>query len=165
MILLALLIFTLAKDDSRLSDAATKACPEYTEVKLIKADKDSAEIKPYETIAAQELKSKNLVPIKVTTVWMNPNGRVALCGAPENLMLLAKKLVDNNAAAAMQGGKHWTLLKGELVKLVGEPPKEGEEGEGEGEEGAGGDEGAGGGEGGEEGGAEGGAAELRSSKR
>lgn len=126
-------------EKNKKKKAAETACKSFSTVELVPSDKEARKIKPEDSIVAKEMRAKGLVPIKSIVIFMRPDSEYPLCGMPENLLLIYKKLVED-IGNDTQGAINFSLMKGVLGGLIKEPDaeekeeSEGEEGEGEGEE-------------------------------
>lgn len=133
--LLNIIFFTIltifAKTPEQKKKAAEAACKSYSTVELVASDKEANKIKPQNSIVAKEMRERGLVPIKSVVVFMRPDSEYPLCGMPENLLLIHKKLVESIGENQAAGGKNFTLIKGVLGNLIGNSQSEEEEGEGE----------------------------------
>lgn len=114
---------TILARDAGKQQAADAACQSYSTVELVPSDKEAAKIKPEQSIVAEEMRSKGLVPIKSIVIFMRPDSEYPLCGMPENLLLIHKKLVEGVGESAAMGGANFTLIKGTLGNLIGTPAK------------------------------------------
>ncbi|KAM0687050.1 hypothetical protein COBT_001718 [Conglomerata obtusa] len=123
--------YTLAKESHD-----DETCKESLTVALTPEDKEAMKQNPLETITAQLVQEKNLVPVRIITFFMSPHAPEAINSIPINIMMIFEQAVNKYSASQQTNGPNYSLLKPTAAQFVGAPPphdEEEEEGEGEGE--------------------------------
>lgn len=137
----------LAKAAQEEKDPTHKTSSDVIIVKLAPQSQHAADMQPGSTAIAEDIKKKGLVPVRIITYFMKPNGVYALGSLPENIALVLKHVIESRAVAIDPDKVFWflskplldTVLPGGESKDEKEGADEGaeeepEEGEGEGEE-------------------------------